>query len=110
MGRRMIRMASEDIGLADPRALDITLAAVAAFDDSVHRKNSHWQNLRIPRRRRQEQRCLHRAYKKARKAAAEKRHPPECRCACNANQLMKNLGYGDGCRYAHDEEDWICCG
>src|SRR5438093_9074736 len=32
VGRRMIRMASEDVGLADPRALQITLDAVATFE------------------------------------------------------------------------------
>src|SRR5207247_8432211 len=32
VGRRMIRMASEDIGLADPRELQITLDAVATFE------------------------------------------------------------------------------
>src|SRR4029079_3400274 len=31
-GRRMIRMASEDLGLADPRALQVDLDAVAAFE------------------------------------------------------------------------------
>ena len=32
VGRRMIRMASEDIGLADPRALQLTLDAVATYE------------------------------------------------------------------------------
>ena len=32
VGRRMIRMASEDIGLADPRALSLTLAAVETYE------------------------------------------------------------------------------
>ena len=72
VGRRMIRMASEDIGLADPRALDITLAAVAAFE----RLGSPEGELALAEACvflavAAKSNAVYTAYKKARKAAAE---------------------------------------
>ena len=112
VGRRMIRMASEDIGLADPRALDITLAAVAAFE----RLGSPEGELALAEACvflavAAKSNAVYTAYKKARKAAAESgTRPVPLRLRNAPTKLMKNLGYGDGYRYAHDEEGGFAAG
>ncbi|MCZ2135504.1 MAG: replication-associated recombination protein A [Burkholderiales bacterium] len=112
LGRRMIRMASEDIGLADPRALEITLNAVAAFE----RLGSPEGELALA------EACIflavaaksnavYTAYKKARVAAAESgTRPVPLRLRNAPTKLMKSLGYGEGYRYAHDEADGFAAG
>jgi len=112
VGRRMIRMASEDIGLADPRALDITLAAVAAFE----RLGSPEGELALAEACvflavAAKSNAVYTAYKKARIAAAESgTRPVPLRLRNAPTKLMKNLGYGDGYRYAHDEEGGFAAG
>jgi putative ATPase len=112
VGRRMIRMASEDIGLADPRALEITLNAVAAFE----RLGSPEGELALA------EACvflavaaksnsIYRAYKEARSAAAESgTRPVPLRLRNAPTKLMKDIGYGTGYRYAHDEEGAFAAG
>ncbi len=110
LARRITRMAVEDIGLADPRALQITLDA--------------WQMLRAPRQSgrragagrgggvsgggRQEQCGLH-AFAEAR-ADVERYGSLEVplRLRNAPTRLMKQLGYGSGYRYAHDEPRGLC--
>ncbi len=112
VGRRMIRMASEDIGLADPRALDITLAAVAAFE----RLGSPEGELALAEACvflavAAKSNAVYVAYKKARTAAAESgTRPVPLRLRNAPTKLMKNLGYGEGYRYAHDEEGGFAAG
>jgi putative ATPase len=112
VGRRMIRMASEDIGLADPRALEITLNAVAAFE----RLGSPEGELALA------EACIflavaaksnavYRAYKEARSAAAESgTRPVPLRLRNAPTKLMKEIGYGEGYRYAHDEAGGFAAG
>lgn len=112
VGRRMIRMASEDIGLADPRALDITLSAVAAFE----RLGSPEGELALA------EACIflavaaksnavYTAYKAARSTAAESgTRPVPLRLRNAPTKLMKEIGYGSGYRYAHDEEGGFAAG
>lgn len=112
VGRRMIRMASEDIGLADPRALEITLSAVAAFE----RLGSPEGELALA------EACIflavaaksnavYTAYKAARSAAAESgTRPVPLRLRNAPTKLMKDIGYGSGYRYAHDEEGGFAAG
>lgn len=112
VGRRMIRMASEDIGLADPRALEITLSAVAAFE----RLGSPEGELALA------EACIflavaaksnavYTAYKAARNAAAESgTRPVPLRLRNAPTKLMKEIGYGTGYRYAHDEEGGFAAG
>jgi putative ATPase len=112
VGRRMIRMASEDIGLADPRALEITINAVAAFE----RLGAPEGELALA------EACLflavaaksnavYRAYKGARRAAAESgTRPVPLRLRNAPTKLMKEIGYGEGYRYAHDEEGGFAAG
>lgn len=112
LGRRMIRMASEDIGLADPRALEITLSAVAAYE----RLGSPEGDLALAEACvflavAAKSNAIYRAYKEARKAAAESgTRPVPLRLRNAPTKLMKNLGYGDGYRYAHDEAGGFAAG
>jgi len=103
--RRLVRMASEDIGLADPRALTITLAAKDAF----HFLGSPEGELAIA------EACIflatapksnraYRAWNAARDAAAEHPAAPVPLHVRNApTRLMREIGYGHGYRYDHDE-------
>jgi putative ATPase len=112
VGRRMIRMASEDIGLADPRALEITLNAVAAFE----RLGSPEGELALAEACvflavAAKSNAVYRAYKEARSAAADSgTRPVPLRLRNAPTKLMKEIGYGDGYRYAHDEEGGFAAG
>ncbi len=112
LGRRMVRMASEDIGLADPRALEITLSAVGAFE----RLGSPEGELALAEACvflavAAKSNAVYTAYKAARKAAAESgTRPVPLRLRNAPTKLMKNLGYGDGYRYAHNEEGGFAAG
>lgn len=112
VARRMIRMASEDIGNADPRALRICLDAW----ETVERLGSPEGELALA------QAAVFLAcaaksnavYKAAAAAAADVREfgslevPMHLRNA--PTRLMKDLGYGENYRYAHDEEDAVAAG
>ena len=112
LGRRMVRMASEDIGLADPRALEITLSAVAAFE----RLGSPEGELALAEACvflavAAKSNAVYTAYKQARKAAAESgTRPVPLRLRNAPTKLMKNLGYGDGYRYVHNEAGGFAAG
>ena len=112
LGRRMVRMASEDIGLADPRALEITLSAVAAFE----RLGSPEGELALAEACvflavAAKSNAVYTAYKQARKAVAESgTRPVPLRLRNAPTKLMKNLGYGEGYRYAHDEAGGFAAG
>ena len=112
IARRLVRMASEDIGNADPRALTLALAAWDSFD----RLGSPEGELALA------QACVflalapksnavYMAYGAAMEDA--KAHgtldvPLHLRNA--PTRLMKDLGYGEGYRYAHDEADALAPG
>jgi putative ATPase len=112
LGRRMVRMASEDIGLADPRALEITLSAVAAFE----RLGSPEGELALAEACvflavAAKSNAVYAAYKAARKAAAESgTRPVPLRLRNAPTKLMKNLGYGEGYRYVHNEAGGFAAG
>jgi len=107
IGRRLVRMAVEDIGLADPQALSIANAAKDAYDYL----GSPEGELALA------QACLYLAtapksngvyvaYKAARLAAKEYGSLPPPRHILNApTKLMREEGYGEGYRYDHDEKD-----
>ncbi len=112
IARRVVRMASEDIGNADPRGLQITLDAWNTYD----RLGSPEGELAIahaivylscvPKSN-----AVYTAYKAAMNAAKEHgtlEVPMHLRNA--PTKLMKDIGYGDGYRYAHDEEDAYAAG
>jgi putative ATPase len=112
VGRRMIRMASEDIGLADPRALQLTLDAVATYE----RLGTPEGELALAQAAiylacAAKSNAVYVAYGAARAFIAEDGSRPVPLHLRNApTRLMKNLGYGKDYRYAHDEEDAYAAG
>lgn len=105
IGRRLIRLASEDIGNADPRALRITLDAVEAFE----RLGSPEGELAIAQAITYcacaaKSNSVYNAYKQAAHYARDhgSREVP-LRFRNSVTKLMKNLDYGKAYRYAHDE-------
>jgi putative ATPase len=105
VGRRMIRMASEDIGLADPRALTVALDAVAAYE----RLGSPEGELALAQcvlylACAPKSNALYAAFGAARGFIAEDgSRPVPLRLRNAPTRMMKGLGYGKGYRYAHDE-------
>jgi len=112
VGRRMIRMASEDIGLADPRALQITLDAVATYE----RLGSPEGELALAEAViylacAAKSNAVYTAYNAARALIAEDTSRPVPLRLRNApTRLMKSLSYGKGYRYAHDEPEAYAAG
>ena len=112
VARRLIRIASEDIGNADPRALRVTLDACEAYE----RLGSPEGELAIA------QAVVFLAcaaksnavYVAAKAAAADVAEfgtqPVPMRLRNAPTRLMKDLGHGEGYRYAHDEEDGVAYG
>ena len=106
LARRMVRMASEDIGLADPTALMICNEAAAAYERLgspegelalahalVHLATAPKSN------------GVYIAYKAARRAARETGSlAPPAHILNAPTSMMKNLGYGKGYEYDHDAE------
>ena len=112
VARRLIRVASEDIGNADPRALQLTLDAWEVYE----RLGSPEGELAIAHAVvylacAAKSNAVYSAFGAAMKDAREKGSlevPMHLRNAPTA--LMRDLGYGDGYRYAHDEEGAVALG
>ena len=106
IARRMVRFASEDVGLADPRALTIALAAKEAVHFiGVPEGDLALAEAAIYLALAPKSNTVYKAYGKARKAARKTpgaQVPPVIRNA--PTRLMKSLGYGKGYEYAHDLE------
>ncbi|MCP4654574.1 MAG: replication-associated recombination protein A [bacterium] len=109
IARRLVRFASEDVGLADPRALRRTLDAWDAYD----RLGSPEGELAIAQATlylamAPKSNSVYRALGAARKTVAERPADPVPMVIRNAStELMKDLGYGSGYVYAHDTEDGL---
>ena len=112
MARRLIRMASEDIGLADPRALSIALNAADVYE----RLGSPEGELALaecviylavaPKSN-----AVYKAFNEAKALIKKDGTRPVPMHLRNApTQLMKQLDYGKNYRYAHDEEDGFAAG
>jgi putative ATPase len=105
MARRLIRMASEDIGLADPRALRVTLDAAETYE----RLGTPEGELALAQAVvycavAAKSNALYEAYNAARAFVREHGSAPVPVHLRNApTRLMKELGYGKQYRYAHDE-------
>jgi putative ATPase len=107
VARRMIRFASEDIGMADPQALVIAMAAQQA----VHFVGMPEGNLALAQAAvylatAPKSNSLYVAYTKVQEAikkGASESVPMNIRNA--PTQLMKDMGYGKGYKYAHDYPD-----
>ncbi|MCR5757288.1 MAG: replication-associated recombination protein A [Selenomonas sp.] len=107
VARRITRFASEDIGLADPRALEIAVAAYQAChyigmpECTVHLTQAVVYMSLAPKSN-----ALYIAYGMARKDAQERMAEPVPLHLRNApTKLMKELEYGKGYQYAHDMAD-----
>ena len=112
IARRLIRMASEDIGLADPRALRLALDAAEVYE----RLGSPEGELALAQCAlylavAPKSNAAYVAYKRARAFVREDGTRPVPIHLRNApTQLMKQLGHGAGYRYAHDEPDAFAAG
>jgi len=112
MARRLVRMAAEDIGLADPRALRLALDASEVYE----RLGSPEGELALaectvylaiaPKSN-----AVYAAYNEARAFVKKDGTRPVPMHLRNApTRLMKDLDYGKGYRYAHDEEGGFAAG
>ncbi len=112
MARRLVRMAAEDIGLADPRALRLALDAAEVYE----RLGSPEGELALaecvvylavaPKSN-----AVYKAYNAAKAWVKQDGTRPVPMHLRNApTQLMKQLDYGKGYRYAHDEEGGFAAG
>jgi putative ATPase len=112
VGRRMIRMASEDIGLADPRALRLALDAVETYERlGTPEGELALAEAVIYMACAAKSNAVYVAYGKARAFIAEDGSRPVPLHIRNApTRLMKDLGYGKGYRYAHDEDEAYAAG
>lgn len=112
IARRVIRMASEDIGNADPRGLEIAINAVSVYE----RLGSPEGELALAQAVvylscAAKSNAVYSAYNQAMQDARETGSlevPAHLRNA--PTRLMKDLGYGKDYRYAHDETDGFAAG
>ncbi len=107
VARRITRFASEDIGLADPRALEVAVAAYQAChligmpECTVHLTEAAVYMSLAPKSN-----ALYVAYESAKKDALTMLAEPVPLVIRNApTKLMKELEYGKGYQYAHDTQD-----
>ena len=107
IARRVTRFASEDIGLADPKALEIAIAAYQAChfigmpECSVHLSQAVIYMSVSPKSN-----AVYMAYESAKKDALKQLAEPVPLIIRNApTRLMKELNYGEGYQYAHDYEN-----
>ncbi|MFN4115946.1 MAG: replication-associated recombination protein A [Inhella sp.] len=112
LARRLIRMASEDIGLADPRALRVTLDAAEVYE----RLGSPEGELALAEATvflavAPKSNAVYTAYQAVRAFVAKDASRPVPMELRNApTTLMKQLGMGEGYRYAHDEPEGFAAG
>ena len=112
VGRRMIRMATEDIGLADPRALRLALDAVETYERlGTPEGELALAEAAIYLACAPKSNAVYLAYGQARSFIVEDGSRPVPVHIRNApTRLMKQLGYGKDYRYAHDEQDAYAAG
>ena len=110
--RRLVRMASEDIGLADPRALRVAVDAAEIFE----RLGSPEGELALAEAvvylaMAPKSNAVYAAYNAARAfIKADRTRPVPLRLRNAPTALMKGLDYGKGYRYAHDEAGAFAAG
>src|SRR5262247_723286 len=109
LARRMVRMASEDVGLAEPGALAVTLAAKDAFDfigppEGYLALAEAVVYLSLAPK----SNALYTAFGAVREDVGRTEADPVPLHLRNApTGLMKNLGYGKDYQYAHDHEEKV---
>jgi putative ATPase len=109
VARRLVRFASEDVGMADPQALVVAMAAQQAVhfigmpEGALALAETVVYLAAAPKSN-----ALYTAYAEAAKDALETQAEPVPLWIRNApTRLMKDLGYGKGYRYAHDEAEGV---
>lgn len=109
VARRVVRFASEDIGLADSRALEVSIAAMNACrligmpECAVHLAHAVSYMSLAPKSN-----AVYKAYNEAAADAATMLAEPVPLAIRNApTKLMRDAGYGKGYQYAHDAPDKI---
>ncbi|MFQ5485646.1 MAG: replication-associated recombination protein A [Desulfobacterales bacterium] len=107
VARRMVRCASEDVGNADPRALDVAVSAMEAFkfigppEGELALAQAAIYLATAPKSN-----SIYTAYKKVKNVIEQSGSLPVPLHIRNApTNLMKALGYGKGYKYAHDYTD-----
>jgi putative ATPase len=109
IARRLVRMASEDIGLADPQALGVAVAAMQAADFvGVPEGNLALAQAAVYLSLAPKSNALYTGYGQVQKdlqATAAEPVPLHLRNA--VTKLMRHEGYGQGYRYAHDEPEKV---
>ncbi len=112
VARRVLRMASEDIGLADPRALRMALDATEVYE----RLGSPEGELALAQAvvflaAAPKSNAVYMAWNEARAfVEADGTRPVPLRLRNAPTKLMKQLDYGRGYRYAHDEAEGFAAG
>ncbi|MEX1310792.1 MAG: replication-associated recombination protein A [Candidatus Sulfomarinibacteraceae bacterium] len=103
--RRMLRMASEDIGMADPRALEQVAAAAHAVEHmGMPECELALAQAAVYLALAQKSNAIYKAYGAVKREVAERPGLAIPMTIRNApTRLMKDAGYGEGYRYAHDE-------
>jgi putative ATPase len=109
LARRVVRFASEDVGLADPRALQLAHSATEAVrfiglpEGELALAEAAVYCALAPKSN-----ALYKAWRAAKRAIAEGATDPVPMTIRNApTGLMKREGYGEGYRYAHDHPDAV---
>jgi putative ATPase len=112
LARRLVRMAVEDVGLADPRALRLALDATETYE----RLGSPEGELALAEAVlymavAAKSNAVYNAYNAARAfVSGDGTRPVPLHIRNAPTRLMKNLGYGKDYRYAHDEPDAFAAG
>ncbi len=109
VARRLVRMASEDIGLADPAALGIAVAAMQAADFvGIPEGNLALAQAAVYLALAPKSNALYTGYGEAQKDLQTTASEPVPLHLRNAiTPLMRHEGYGRGYQYAHDEPDKV---
>ncbi|MEP7260884.1 MAG: replication-associated recombination protein A, partial [Usitatibacter sp.] len=112
LARRMIRMASEDIGLADPRALEVAITAADVYERlGTPEGELALAECVIYLAIAAKSNAVYMAYNQAKAFVAQDGTRPVPLHIRNApTKLMKGLGYGKDYRYAHDEDEGYAAG
>ena len=107
IARRMVRFASEDIGNADPQALDITMNAMEAFKFLGHPEGElALAQAAVYLATAPKSNSIYAAYGKVQQVVKKAGSLPVPMHIRNApTRLMKNLGYGKDYKYAHNYKD-----
>jgi putative ATPase len=107
IGRRLVRMASEDIGLADPQALTLAIAAKDAYDYLGSPEGElAFAQVCVYLATAPKSNALYTAFKASMRAAKDNGSllPPK-HILNSPTKLMKEEGYGEGYQYDHDQPE-----